>query len=46
MEQPVESMHNKQTVVDNRGKAVNVMIPDASETMAGYVDVDYVDDSL
>ena len=36
----------QQTVVDNRGKAVNVMIPDASETMAGYVDVDYVDDKF
>ena len=28
----------QQTVVDSRGKAVEVMIPDASETMAGYVD--------
>ncbi len=36
----------QQTVVDNRGKAVSVMIPDASETMAGYVDVDYVDDKF
>ena len=36
----------QQTVVDNRGKAVNVIIPDASETMAGYVDVDYVDDKF
>ena len=36
----------QQTVVDNRGKAVNVMIPDASKTMAGYVDVDYVDDKF
>lgn len=36
----------QQTVVDNRGKAVNVMIPDASETMAGYVDVDYIDDKF
>ena len=36
----------QQTVVDNRGKAVNVMIPDVSETMAGYVDVDYVDDKF
>ena len=36
----------QQTVVDNRGKAVNVMIPDASETMTGYVDVDYVDDKF
>ena len=36
----------QQTVVDNRGKAMNVMIPDASETMAGYVDVDYVDDKF
>lgn len=36
----------QQTVVDNRGKAVNVMIPDASEMMAGYVDVDYVDDKF
>ena len=25
----------QQTVVDNRGKAVNVMSPDASKTMAG-----------
>ena len=36
----------QQTVVDNRGKAVNVIIPDASETMAGYVDVDYIDDKF
>ena len=36
----------QQTVVDSRGKAVNVMIPTASETMAGYVDVDYVDDKF
>ena len=36
----------QQTVVDSRGKAVNVMIPDASEMMAGYVDVDYVDDKF
>ncbi len=36
----------QQTVVDSRGKAVSVMIPDASETMAGYVDVDYVDDKF
>ena len=36
----------QQTVVDNRGKAVNVMIPDASETMAGYVGVDYIDDKF
>lgn len=36
----------QQTVVDNRGKAVSVIIPDASETMAGYVDVDYVDDKF
>ena len=36
----------QQTVVDNRGKAVNVMISDVSETMAGYVDVDYVDDKF
>ena len=36
----------QQTVVDNRGKAVSVMIPTASETMAGYVDVDYVDDKF
>lgn len=36
----------QQTVVDNRGKAVNVIIPDASKTMAGYVDVDYVDDKF
>ena len=36
----------QQTVVDNRGKAMKVMIPDASETMTGYVDVDYVDDKF
>lgn len=36
----------QQTVVDSRGKAVSVMIPDASETMAGYVDVDYIDDKF
>ena len=36
----------QQTVVDSRGKAVSVMIPDASETMAGYVDVDYLDDKF
>ena len=36
----------QQTVVDSRGKAVEVMIPTASETMAGYVDVDYVDDKF
>ena len=36
----------QQTVVDSRGKAVNVMIPTASETMAGYVDVDYLDDKF
>ena len=36
----------QQTVVDNRGKAVNVIIPDASKTMAGYVDVDYADDKF
>ena len=36
----------QQTVVDNRGKAMSVMIPDASETMAGYVDVDYLDDKF
>ncbi len=33
----------RQTVVDNRGKAVDVMIPAADETMVGYVDVDYSD---
>ncbi len=36
----------QQTVVDSRGKAVSVMIPDASETMVGYVDVDYLDDKF
>ncbi|WP_449018355.1 lytic transglycosylase domain-containing protein [Prevotella sp.] len=36
----------QQTVVDSRGKAVSVMIPDASETMAGYVGVDYIDDKF
>lgn len=36
----------QQTVVDSRGKAVEVMIPTASKTMAGYVDVDYVDDKF
>lgn len=36
----------QQTVVDSRGKAVSVMIPEASETMAGYVDVDYLDDKF
>ena len=36
----------QQTVVDSHGKAVSVMIPDASETMAGYVDVDYIDDKF
>ncbi len=36
----------QQTVVDSRGKAVSVMIPDVSETMAGYVDVDYIDDKF
>ena len=36
----------QQTVVDNCGKAVSVMIPTASETMAEYVDVDYIDNKF
>ena len=36
----------QQTVVDSRGKALSVMIPDASETMVGYVGVDYIDDKF
>lgn len=32
-----------QTVIDNRGKTVDVMIPAADGTMVGYVDVDYSD---
>ena len=35
-----------QTVIDNHGKSLNVVIPTADGSLTGYVDVDYSDDKF
>lgn len=36
----------QQTVIDDHGKTVEVMIPDADGALSGYVSVDYSDDKF
>ena len=41
------SLHaQSQTVIDNHGKSLNVVIPTADGSFTGYVDVDYSDDKF